>query len=180
MTLAGGNPLRDAGMTPRSPRVLAGRYSVRAATADDFKAIRSFSEGGVLCGSILNPRFGSLKNFLALDDDIRDETLTILLDGGGLIGGWACCFKYHERIGYSGTVQFVMDAGTGPVHEKADALFGACLAKSTTLGMHTIVSMVQAATREDHGWHEEKNFQIGGTLEIAVGGPLVVFMKKLT
>ncbi|HXZ00667.1 MAG TPA: hypothetical protein VEI03_11745 [Stellaceae bacterium] len=157
----------------------AGRHSARTATAEDFAAIRAFSDGGELCRSILEPRFGSLENFLASDDGIKDETLTILLESGGPMAGWACCFRYHERVGYSGVAQFVMDPGADPAREKAAALFGACLAKSTALGMHTIVSMVRAATREDHRWHEERDFQTSGMLEIADGSALVVFTRKL-
>ncbi len=153
----------------------------RPVVAADFDALRARSEAGALCTHVLQPRFGTFENFFleALNEPMR-RAFYLSLDDQERLLGWACCFRYHEREGYAGTVQWVVEIGATPLERQAAAeLLSLCLGASQALGLTTLVAMLHSAMTHAIDWHAQHGFDSCGGVDMTRGHRLHVLSRRV-
>lgn len=153
----------------------------RAVAQGDLEMLRAYSGHGALCAHVLRPRFGSFEQFFleALHEPVR-RAFHLSQDDQGRLLSWACCFRYHEREGYAGTVQWVVEIGTTPPERQAaDELLSVCIGACRALGLTTLVAMLHSAMSDAINWHAERGFDASGSVDLSGGDHLHVLTRRI-
>lgn len=153
----------------------------RVANVDDVEDILSLSTHGQFYEPILKYRFSDLKSLftdLGYPEYIRGAC--VCSDASNAMIGWACCFRFNQRAGYSGVAQLVMDVDQShAISDIADGLYALCKEESRRLEMHTIVSFAHDAMTESLTWHHENAFEMCGGIQVGDAEKMLVFSKKI-
>lgn len=157
------------------------RYVCRLARREELKNVLVSSEYGGAFDFVLKPRFRSHENFLAeMEDAGKLCAFCVALDDSGRILGWACCFKFHERAGYSGVVQLALQVREADIGNTVSAdLYRLCEAECRRCGVHTIVSFAHSRIPNLIPWHHANDFAACGYIDLAPSDRLHVFYRKL-
>jgi L-amino acid N-acyltransferase YncA len=130
---------------------------------------------------ILKYRFASFGGFFAeINDPNKLLAFFVCRDSYDELVGWACCFRFHERLGYSGTAQFVMDVYK-PASSAglANYLYRSCKEECRNRGVHTLISFAHSGMKRLIAWHHDNNFEQCGGLDLSSAEKLHVFLRKI-
>lgn len=156
-------------------------YRVRQADNMDLAAIQSQGINRELWESILKFRFLSPADFFAqINDANKRVAFFVCVDKNAALIGWACCFRFHERQGYLGTVQFVSDAckPTSVAGWRRD-LYLACEKECRQRGIHAFISFVHSGMNSLCTWHDANGFETCGGIDLDKAEKLYVFSKRI-
>lgn len=163
-------------------RLITKNYSVRIATSEDFADVLAFSEQREIFTLLLKPQFGTFMTFLSkVDDHSSNSVFCVGVDREGSLAGWACCFRFHERPGYRGARQFIMDVRNSNIAQALrDALYDLCAQNSRNLNARTVISFADHRMGEYYRWHERSGFDRCGAIPVGTCSQLHVFSKALS
>ena len=156
-------------------------FYTRKAGSTDVVDIITKGVNGDLYELILKFQFISFNSFLAeINDPEKLYAFYVCRDRNDDLIGWACCFKFHERLGYSGSVQLVMD-----LYKPTSALgwenylYQSCEEECRRRGAHVIVSFVHSNMKQLMEWHHDNAFEACGNIDLVSADKMHVFSKRL-
>ncbi len=155
----------------------------RVCQAGNFDVAEKLSRGisDELWELILKFRFLSPTSFLSEVCD-TNECLAFLVctDVDDELIGWACCFRFHERPGYVGAAQFVIDTSNPTLLSVCGRdLYYACEQESRRRGIHTFISFFHSNMQSLRHWYNDNGFAICGSIDLNTGEKLYLCCKKI-
>lgn len=161
-----------------SPRA----FHIREAVNADVVDIISKGINSDVYELILKYRFASFDGFFAeINDPNKLLAFFVCRDSYDELVGWACCFRFHERLGYSGTAQFVMDVYK-PMSTVglAGYLYKSCKEECSSRSVHTLISFAHSSMMGLIAWHHDNNFEQCGGIDLSCAEKLHVFSRKIS
>ncbi len=156
-------------------------FYTRKADSADVADILTMGANSNLYELILKFRFISFNSFFSeINDPDNLFSFFVCRDRNDDLIGWACCFKFHERIGYSGTVQFVMDLYR-PILTMGweNHLYQSCEDECRRRGARVIISFVHSEMKQLMAWHDDSSFESCGSIDLISVDKMYVFSKRL-
>lgn len=156
------------------------RLDLRIATAAEFTRMVSETLDHDIWRYVLKPRFFSVEACVAeVCDPHKPGYACLCVDEAGQIAGWGCCFRFHERIGYAGTLQMVVYSETDDMSDALHTLlYEACEAACRRQAGHTLIALVDSRMKAAYRWFSRSVFSVCGAIDLRDGACLHVFSTR--
>jgi hypothetical protein len=158
------------------------RLNLQIATALEFTRSLSDNLEYDIWRHILKPRFFSVQ---ACVDEVCDPRkpgyACLCFDETGQIAGWGCCFRFHERLGYAGTMQMVIYSETDEMSDALhNVLYEACKTACRRDAAHTLVALIDSRMTAAYRWFSRGVFNACGAIDLRDGARLHVFSTRVS
>lgn len=156
-------------------------FYLRSAKPADIAGIVSVAGQGQVFESTLRFIFPSIDWFFseANKPEVM-KAIGVCCNADDELLGWASCFRFHERPGYDGVAQFVMDAcGTSEISEWGSQLYKWCENECLRQGIRTIISFCHSKMVNFMAWHEVHQFECSGYIDVGGFEKLYAYSKRI-
>jgi L-amino acid N-acyltransferase YncA len=161
------------------------RLDLRIATAPEFTRMLSENLEHDIWRYVLKPRFFSVEACVGeVCDPHKPGYACLCFDEAGELAGWGCCFRFHERVGYAGTLQMVVYSGSDETSDEMsdalhDVLYAACESACRRQAAHTLVALVDSRMKAAYRWFSRSVFSACGAIDLRDDARLHVFSTRM-